>query len=59
MADVESKILPYFRSVKTALGNAYKIGAYGPRYICTKLAEMDLCTKAVLYAICPPDSHAI
>lgn len=27
MADVESKILPYFRSVKTALGNAYKIGA--------------------------------
>ena len=46
MADVESKILPYFRSVKTALGNAYKIGAYGPRYICTKLAEMDLCTSS-------------
>ena len=58
MADVESKILPYFRSVKTALGNAYKIGAYGPRYICTKLAEW-IFAPAVLYAICPPDSHAI
>lgn len=46
MADVESKILPYFRNVKAALGNAYKIGAYGPRYICTKLAEMNLSTSS-------------
>lgn len=46
MADVESKILPYFRNVKSALGNSYKIGAYGPRYICTKLAEMNLSTSS-------------
>ena len=46
MADVESKILPYFRSIKSSLGNAYKIGAYGPRYICTKLTEMNLSTSS-------------
>lgn len=46
MADVETKILPYFRSVKAGLGGAYKIGAYGPRYICTKLAEMNLTTSS-------------
>lgn len=44
MADIDSRILPYFRSVKAEMGNAYKIGAYGPRYICTKLAEKDLTT---------------
>lgn len=46
MSDVESKILPYFRSVKTTLGNTYKIGANGPRYICTRLAEMNLATSS-------------
>lgn len=46
MADVESKIIPYFTSVKAKLGNAYKIGTYGPRYICTKLAEMNLSTSS-------------
>lgn len=44
MADIDSRILPYFRSVKAEMGNAYKIGAYGPRYICTKLAEKNLTT---------------
>ena len=42
MADIDSRILPYFRSVKAEMGNAYKIGAYDPRYICTKLAEKNL-----------------
>lgn len=46
MADIENNILPYFRNVKKTLGNAYKIGAYGPRYICTKLSEMDLTTSS-------------
>lgn len=46
MADIESNILPYFRNVKKTLGNAYKIGAYGPRYICTKLSEMNLTTSS-------------
>lgn len=46
MADVESNIIPYFDSVKLGLGDAYQIGAYGPRYICTKLAEMNLTTSS-------------
>lgn len=46
MADIENNILPYFRNVKKTLGNAYKIGAYGPRYICTKLSEMNLTTSS-------------
>lgn len=46
MADIEGNILPYFRNVKAALNNAYKMGAYGPRYICTKLAEMNLTTSS-------------
>lgn len=46
MADVESRILPYFRSVKAEMGKDYKIGSYGPRYICTKLAEQNLTTNS-------------
>lgn len=46
MADIEGNILPYFKNVKAALNNAYKMGAYGPRYICTKLAEMNLTTSS-------------
>ena len=46
MADIENNILPYFRSVKEVIGDAFKIGAYGPRYICTKLAEMSLTTSS-------------
>lgn len=42
MADIENNILPYFRSAKEVIGDEFKIGAYGPRYICTKLAEMNL-----------------
>lgn len=46
MADVESNIVPYFNSVKSGLDGAYQIGAYGPRFICTKLAEMNLTTSS-------------
>lgn len=46
MADIESRILPYFRNVKAEMGNDYKIGAYGPRYICTKLADKNLTTSS-------------
>lgn len=46
MADIENNILPYFRSVKEVIGDDFKIGAYGPRYICTKLAEMNLTTSS-------------
>lgn len=46
MADIESNIIPYFKNIKEQIGNSYKIGAYGPRYICTKLAEMHLTTSS-------------
>lgn len=46
MADIESNIIPYFQNIKEQIGNSYKIGAYGPRYICTKLAEMHLTTSS-------------
>ncbi len=46
MADVESNILPYFRKVKATIGNSYKVGAYGPRYICSKLAEMNISSSS-------------
>ena len=59
MADVESKILPYFRSVKTALGNAYKIGAYVVPVTYVQSWLKWIFAPAVLYATCPPDSHTI
>ena len=37
MADIENNIVPYFQNIKEQIGNSYKVGAYGPRYICTKL----------------------
>ena len=46
MADIESNIIPYFQNIKEQIGNSYKIGAYGPRYICTKLANMNLTTSS-------------
>lgn len=46
MADIESNIIPYFQNIKEQIGKSYKIGAYGPRYICTKLAEMKLATSS-------------
>lgn len=46
MADIESNIIPYFQNIKEQIGNSYKIGAYGPRYICTKSAEMHLTTSS-------------
>lgn len=46
MADIESRIIPYFSNVKQQMGDDYKIGAYGPRYICSKLAELNLTTSS-------------
>lgn len=46
MADIESNIIPYFKNIKEQIGNSYKIGAYGPRYICTKLADLHLTTSS-------------
>lgn len=46
MADIENNILPYFRSIKEIIGDEFKIGAYGPRYICTKLAELNLTSSS-------------
>lgn len=46
MADIEKNIIPYFQNLKEQMGNSYKIGAYGPRYICTKLASMNLTTSS-------------
>lgn len=42
MADIETNIIPYFKNIKEQIGNSFKIGAYGPRYICTKLSLMNL-----------------
>lgn len=46
MADIENRILPYFRNIKEVINGSYKIGAYGPRYVCTKLAEHNLTTSS-------------
>lgn len=46
MADIKINIIPYFQNIKEQIGNSYKIGAYKPRYICTKLAEMHLTTSS-------------
>lgn len=46
MADIENNIVPYFQNIKEQIGNSYKVGAYGPRYICTKLANMNLTTSS-------------
>lgn len=46
MADIENNIIPYFQNIKEQIGSSYKIGAYGPRYICTKLANMHLTTSS-------------
>lgn len=40
--DIESQIMPYFRSIKKAVNSNFKIGVYGPRLICTKLCEAGL-----------------
>lgn len=46
IADVEEHIVPYFKNVKEQVGNLFKIGAYGPRYILTKLSVMELITSS-------------
>jgi peptidoglycan hydrolase-like protein with peptidoglycan-binding domain len=41
-ADVTSNVLPYFKGVRDALaddGNRYQIGVYGPRNVCTRVAQ--------------------
>ena len=45
-ADIESKIIPYFDAAKKILSNVYKLGVYAPRYVCTKLAENNLCSSS-------------
>jgi len=44
--DIESQILPYFRSVKRIMGSHFNVGVYGPRLICTRLYEADLTTTS-------------
>jgi peptidoglycan hydrolase-like protein with peptidoglycan-binding domain len=46
MADIEKNIIPYFTSIKHAIGITYKIGAYGPRYVCSKLSDLGLITSS-------------
>lgn len=46
MADVENNIVPYFKSIKERIGKNFKIGAYGPRYICSKLSELHLTSSS-------------
>lgn len=46
LSDIETSIIPYFRNIKEQIGNSFKIGAYGPRYICTKLSEMNLISSS-------------
>ncbi|MCJ0700222.1 DUF1906 domain-containing protein [Frigoribacterium faeni] len=39
--DIDTKIIPYFQAVKSrfaAQGNRYRIGIYGPRNICSRIA---------------------
>lgn len=42
LKDIESCIMPYFRSVKKIVTSYFNVGVYGPRLICTKLYEADL-----------------
>ncbi|MEU7167656.1 glycoside hydrolase domain-containing protein [Streptomyces morookaense] len=40
--DVTDNVLPYFKGIKDAIaddGNRYRIGVYGPRNVCTRVAE--------------------
>ncbi|WP_339134370.1 glycoside hydrolase domain-containing protein [Streptomyces sp. f51] len=41
-ADITSNVLPHFKGIQDALtddGNRFRIGVYGPRNVCTRVAE--------------------
>ncbi len=46
LGDIEDHIIPYFKSIKEQVGTLYNIGAYGPRYILTKLSDMEFISKS-------------
>lgn len=46
MADITSNIIPYFRGVNEEMGAAYRVGVYGPRAVCNKLAAYGLATRS-------------
>lgn len=39
---IESYILPFFRGIHNALSPNYRVGIYGPRLVCQKIAEAGL-----------------
>ncbi len=49
-ADIENIIIPYFETFKTKFDELnerdYKIGVYGPRYVCTQLSRAGLTTRS-------------
>lgn len=46
MADINSNIIPHFRGINEEIGNSYKVGVYGPRAVCNRLASHGLATKS-------------
>ena len=42
-ADLENYVIPYFKGVKEAMGNSYKIGAYGSGLVVNTLRVEGLC----------------
>lgn len=48
-ADVTSNVLPYFKGVRDAIaddGNRYRIGVYGPRNVCARVAAEGFSTAS-------------
>ncbi len=64
VAEVNSKIIPYFKSIRDTFNNidmhGYKIGIYAPRYVCTLVREAGYSVSSfVCVVICPPDTSVI
>lgn len=46
VADLDDNLIPYFIGVNKIISDYYKIGVYGPRMLCTRLAEEGLACRS-------------
>ena len=46
MDDINTNIVPHFRGINEEIGNSYKVGVYGPRAVCNRLAVYGLATRS-------------
>lgn len=44
--NIDTNIVPYFKGIKDSIDNNFKIGVYGPRKVCSELAQNNLTTSS-------------